>query len=359
LSLAACLLGALAYEVTLPLFLLPAYLAWRRSHPAGVAFLVLFATIVIFKAVSTDRAGLPQSLLAHLTYVYTSAFWLQYVSLGAALPRVAWNAVQAAPDRIRLVVAGLTGVVAAAGLLRHARDGGWLAPRQWGRVIAAGVAVFVAGYAIFVTNSEVGFAKTGPGNRTAIAAALGAAISLVGGCGLISCFARTPRPSILFMVLVSTLCAIGTLITQTTASFWVGAFDRQQAVLKDFRSHVPRLPSGSMVILDGVCPYMGPAVVFENQWDLAGALRIMYLDRSLRADVMSAVVRIDPDAFVTQMYGVEARYPFGDLLFVYQLADKQLHPIVDRDAAGRYQDLFHSVGPPCPPGAPGQGVALF
>jgi hypothetical protein len=226
-------------------------------------------------------------------------------------------------------------------------------------VIAAGVIIFVAGYAIFVTNSEVGFAKTGPGNRTAIAAALGAAISLVGACGLVSCFGRTPRPSTVFVVLVGTLCAIGTLVTQTTASFWVEAFARQKVVLEDFRSHVPRLPAGGMVILDGVCPYVGPAVVFENQWDLAGALRTMYLDRSVRADVMSAVVRIDSDAFVTRMYGVEARYPFGDLLFVYQFADKRLHPIVDRHAAGRYQDLFHSVGPPCPPGAPGQGVALF
>ena len=46
------------------------------------------------------------------------------------------------------------------------------------------------------------------------------------------------------------------------------------------------LPAGSTVLLDRVCPYGGPGVVFETWWDTGPALSLT-LGRKLDADVIS------------------------------------------------------------------------
>lgn len=360
LSVGGVLASALAYEVALPLFVIPVCLAWRRSRAASLAIVFVLVGIVTFKAMVTDRAGIPNTFFAHLRYVYTESFWLHYVSYGLALPRVVWNVIRANPDPARLIIGCSLGAAVSVHLLRRGDEDMWSSARAWVRVIGLGLVVFVLGYSIFVSNSEVGFTKAGPGNRTAMAAAIGAAVSFVGMFGLLASVAPAALSRRVFVVLVSVLCAAGVVITDTIASFWIEAYERQRTVLQDLQAHVPRLASGSTVILDGVCPYAGPAVVFESQWDLAGALKLAYRDPTLQADVMSALVRVDAEGFLTTMYGEDARYPYGDRLFVYQFADKHLHPMVDVDAARRYWERFHADGAvPCPPSMPGRGVAVF
>jgi hypothetical protein len=360
LSVGGALASTLAYEVALPLFVIPLCLAWRRSRVATLALVFVLAGVVTFKAIVTDRAGIQNAFLTHLLYVYGESFWVHYVSYGLALPRVVWNVVRTNPDSARLIIGCSLGAAVSVHLLRRVDQATWAHARAWVHAIGYGLAVFILGYAIFTSNSEVGFTKTGPGNRTAMAAAIGTAISFVGAFGLLASVAPITLSRRVFVVLVSGVCAGGFVITDTIASFWINAYERQRTVLQDLQAHAPRLAPGSTVILDGVCPYVGPAVVFESQWDLAGALKLAYGDRTLRADVMSALVKADADGFVTTTYGVEARYPYGERLFVYQFADKHLHPMIDVGAARRYWERFHPVGAvPCPPSRPGRGVAVF
>ena len=42
----------------------------------------------------------------------------------------------------------------------------------------------------------------------------------------------------------------------------------EQRVLASTQQRFPAMPPNSTLLLDGVCPYAGPAVVFEANWDL-------------------------------------------------------------------------------------------
>jgi hypothetical protein len=46
------------------------------------------------------------------------------------------------------------------------------------------------------------------------------------------------------------------------------------------------------VILDGICQYVGPGSVFENCWDLAGALQVEYSEQNIQADVVTLKLKL-------------------------------------------------------------------
>ena len=127
----------------------------------------------------------------------------------------------------------------------------------------------------------------------------------------------------------------------------VGAVKRRVAL--------PKLESGTDFILDGVCPYIGPAIVFESNWDLAGALRIIYRDRTLRADVTTGDLSIGEDGLRTHLFLKSYFHPYGDNLLLFDYSKRIVHRLTDVGIARSY--LSERVR--CPAGAAGRGALIL
>ncbi len=165
-----------------------------------------------------------------------------------------------------------------------------------------------------------------------------------------------------FCILIALLCTSGFIINNTLASFWVDSYRQQQAIIADIRHRFPTLPSESTLILDGICPYAGPAVVFESSWDLAGALMIFYRDRRLHADIVTPNMKIEEDGLASIMYGGAnyTHHPYSNKLFVYHIGRKTTHYLTDVQTARRYFQAFNpDFDNDCPPGREGLGVQIF
>jgi hypothetical protein len=71
--------------------------------------------------------------------------------------------------------------------------------------------------------------------------------------------------------LIALLCAGGSLITTTVAEFWVAAefwVSAGRVVIRAMHNDIASLSTGSSLLVDGICPYVGPAIVFESNWDV-------------------------------------------------------------------------------------------
>lgn len=378
----ACLLGsALAYEVAIPLFLLNAAVVWlhaRGSHMldgsdwrarASVAAIIgsnlaMLLLALGYKAATTVRAGgIATSYAAHLLYVIKQAALVDYLSLGIALPHVAGKVLRHHADPMMLVVGAGLGAAVLAYLYRAADQSGDGTDNAgvWLMVLALSPLVYFLGYAVFVTTSQFGFHKTGISNRIAIAAAIGVAMTFAGAAGLAGALLPSAwlRRSV-FSSAIALLCLCGFLIINANAKFWITAYAEQRRVLADIRANITSLPGGSTLILDGICPYIGSGIVFESNWDLAGALQITYHDPTLRADVVTAKLKVGEDGLTTSMYDTPRHYPYGDDLLLYDSRRKALHRLVDAEITRRYFAAYKlNDSSSCPEGEEGKGVAPF
>ena len=385
----ALLVSGLSYEVALPLLLLlPILVGLRLWHTQGVrprhrlvlvgavlvSNAVCLAGVVAFKLGTTVRLGADEGVAAQIGDIVRhavrldlpdghyglnifSALRVHFGDAGVRLPAIAWHLMPDAP-------AGVLALTVAFGLFTFsylaivARRTEWPSLRQWLALMLAGVVVFGLGYAIFLTNYNVQFTPTGIANRSAIGAALGAAMVIVGAIGL----TLTPLPSRIAPVALAALIAIvascGFIVINAVAQRWIEAYQIEQRVLNGIHRRFPSLPSHSALILDGVCPYVGPAVVFESNWDLAGALQVMYRDRTLSADVVTPRLEVGEEGITTTIYGVVKTYPYGERLFVYNVASDVATPLPDVASAREYFRLS-ARDQACPPAQEGIGVRIF
>ena len=397
LGLVSLLISALTYELFLPLFFLNVllYQPWaglRRTSPEGAtqpalvllpANLVALASVVVFKVLTTARLGTQRADLSALQQALRigrilfdpdhgeadyglnlkQAVWVNYGELGVLLPRMAWRAILDHSDRLVLpATAVLVGTIVFVYLCRLARREEFGEASRAGMLglAAGGIVVFWAGYSIFLTSTDLQLTATGVGNRTALAPALGVALTFVGAAGWVSSWAPGAwwaRRS--FCLLISLLCSSGLLINGALATLWSGAYRQESEVLAALRHDLPTLQPASTLILDGVCPYLGPAIVFEASWDLAGALQLFYRDVSLQADVVTTRMRIEEDGLATSIYGMESRYPYEQIL-LFDYARRSSHRLRD---AGEAREHFRTRNPDlgngCPPGHEGVGAAAF
>jgi hypothetical protein len=87
--------------------------------------------------------------------------------------------------------------------------------RTWTKVITVGLIVFASGYGVFAIRDQVGFSTSGLNNRSAIAASVGVALSIVGGIGWLSSLVPSKLLSnVVFCGLVTALCTFGFLISK-------------------------------------------------------------------------------------------------------------------------------------------------
>jgi hypothetical protein len=164
---------------------------------------------------------------------------------------------------------------------------------------------------------------------------------------------------IFFSAVIATICASGLLIINTLSTFWITAYHQEQIVLADVQQHISALPANSTLFLDGVCPYIGPGIVFESNWDLAGALKLSHYDPTILADMVTPQLSILENGIKTVKYAKETTYPYG-LLFVYNFKTKQLSPIVNAQAARTYIKTYNpDLTSSCPRGVDGHGVSVF
>jgi hypothetical protein len=232
-----------------------------------------------------------------------------------------------------------------------------------GRSIAlgiSGIGVFLVGYSMFLTNKAIQITPAGIGNRTSIAAALGVAFSVVGLCGAIAgAFPRPRARSTAFAALLAAYAAAGFFVISTLSSFWIDAYAIERSVEQDVESHSGALPPKSTLLLAGICSYDGPAIVYEADWDLSGALRLHYGDRTLSADVLRpGSYRVTDNGVITTLYEGDDEYDFEPNLLLYDFRRKAMLPLTDADAAsaalgGGRMDAS------CPRGGEGVGARVF
>ncbi len=382
LSVLSLLCSALSYEVATPLFLLNIVLVWYRkrqldslapSQPLSRrtvsmilgSNLIALMGVAAFKLLTTTRYHpRPRHVIAWILTAPGHALKIHYFDYGIRLPRIVWWILRDYRDGTVCVLGGVLGLAVFWYLYRVAIRSRMMLPSPISMVklAACGLVVFGMGYSIFLTAPEqVGFSTTGINNRTAIAASVGLAMSLVGGLGWASSLLLSIRwRRELFCGLLALLCTSGFLTNNTIASFWLAAYRQQKQVLAGIRQELPSLPSHTVLILDGVCPYIGPGIVFECYWDTGGALKMLYHDPTLEGDVITRKLKVEDQGLVTRIYGWERRYPYGRGLILYNFARKTVHELSDVETARHYFWTFNpDYGNGCPRGAESLGVPLF
>jgi hypothetical protein len=362
LSLVSLISSGLAYEVALPLFALNPLLVhcrakqvygpvagrtmlrqnWGALLASNILALVL---LLAFKVVTTISLGNQTGLqfgikggyLDYLVFLVAEAIRVNYGTYGLGLPYVTWLALHLVPSWTPIIVAGLLGLIILGYLTYIAKQTDSMPSKaSWNTFIVAGLIVFGLGYTVFSSTDRIGFSSAGLDNRVAIAAAIGVALSFVGILGRFSAlFDSILSRKRTFCFLVALLCTFGSIVINTVASFWMTAYRQQQSILADIRERIPTL-AGSTLILDGVCPEIGPAIVFKSHYDLAGALIMTYQDPALQADVVTPNLHIEEN-------GISVRrrfYSYDRKLVLYNFARKTIHPLNDLEAARRYSQIL-------------------
>jgi hypothetical protein len=378
IALFGLLIAGFGYEIVIPLFVLNAVLVWFRARclyegglrerlgPVGsILFLgsnfVMLAVVVLYKAITAEGVGLVGSIPFHIVRLFVGSVLMNYGMYGLGLPYAAgWSAqVVAGPVLAMSVAVGLS----VFGYLRFISRPGpdhLLNRDAWLRLGLGGLIVFGLGYAIFLVTGRILFSSTGIVNRTAIAGALGMGISVVAAVGWFSTLRPASTFHNWFAGLVAAVCLSGFLVNNALAVSWTAAWPEERKVLKEIQAALPVLPSNSTLILHGVCPYVGPAIVYESNWDLAGALQVAYGDPTLKADVTTSNMVVEPDGLVTRIYTQKKVYPYGDRLLLYDYEERRAVPLRDARAAVQYLGSNHPRLPRgCPGGSPGKGREIF
>jgi hypothetical protein len=376
-AIAGLVLCGLGYELAIPFLLaspLLVSLHSRRTHGEGLSrrygrgvaivlggsTYVALAGILVFKAATSLGVGLSLSYYNVMRLVLGWAT-VHFGSYGAGLPYTTlWATSVVGPNAVLLsalaagTAAGWTAHLTARHRLPSLRAG-------WIRLVLVGLAVYVLGLAIFLTNGRFVVTSTGIGNRVGMAAAVGGALVLVGLVFLLASWFPAPagRNAVVALA-IGAICGSCVLVTSAVATYWATAYRKQQQVLSAIEDRLPSISSQATLIVDGVCPYHGPAIVFESDWDLTGALRIAYDDRAVRGDVVQSDTRLEPRGLRNRIYIVETFHPFAADLLLFDVRDGEVVSMPDATVARRHlESSIAQWTERCLPGREGRGVPVL
>ncbi|MDQ3099047.1 MAG: glycosyltransferase [bacterium] len=385
-SILSLILSALSYEVILPLYLLnivlflnPFELFCQTSSESNrpkkrnlVFIVVTFISLLYvfaFKALTTTRLG---SVAGHdilyyptnILTVLTSAFQLNYIDFGIKAPYVLVFMLSHYTNIFIVIYGVVVGITIFLYLLfiSSSRKTDLPGVKWMGTLTLASLLVFALGYSIFFINENITSSSVGSANRVAFAASLGIALSIVGANGWVTRSFFTLRTAkVFFSFVIAVTCTAGFIIINSLATFWIVAYEQQQVILSDIQKTIPVMPSGTTLILDGVCPYVGPASVFEAHWDLKGALQIMYNDATLRADIVTTRFEVTDEGFKTTTYSISEQYNYlKDQIYIYNFKTKEIIPIADSvDADQYFHTIYSDTRYSCPAGSEGKGANIF
>lgn len=381
-SVLAVVISALGNETILPLFLFSLSLIQihtrlrfgeglsGRLGPRGTLALVgghilVLASVLVYKLNTAEFFGTREGVFLHLRRLVFGSLITNAGSYGVGLPAAAWWGSKHVEPWV-LGVGILLGAIVFAYLFRVGEDRGApvsvrAARRPWTLLCLAGIVVFVLGYSVFLTTSRVIFTSTGIGNRVAMMPSVGVAAILVGAVGLVSTMLRTPSGRrACFAGLVAVLSFLGFVTTSALGSFWRSAWIEERTVLADIDRRLPTLEPHTSLVVHGVCPYRGPAIVFESNWDLAGALQTRHRDLSLTADVTGRMT-IEEEGLSFSLYGGWSWLrPYGEDLLLYDRDRGVILRLLNARTALRYfGSRDPSIPSRCPDGSPGQGEIIL
>jgi hypothetical protein len=358
---AAIVFSILSYEVVVPLLLVVVIVLWYRvrlgfgnSLVTAVSASLSLAGVLVYKAIasttltegSSYQLGYQTGFLHHIGYLVSGSVKVNFGTYGLALPYVVGWIFVHRPTWSAAAASLLVGLVVLAYFARSGRELELPAERvdgrrSWRLLAAAGLALIVIGYATFLVTGEIYFTSAGIDNRVNIVAAIGVAVLAVGlTLGAVQ-WVSARRQESAFAIAVALLAATGTLITSTLANFWTAANTRQREVVAGLSEALPSVKlSNTTVVLDGVCPEIGPGVVFAAPYDLAATLTTRYHDPTIRAPVATAVMTAEPRGLVisTVLFGTTRPhfYPYRPRLLVYDWDRRSSILLRDAAAARRY-----------------------
>lgn len=229
-------------------------------------------------------------------------------------------------------------------------------------LIPLGLILFGLGYGLFFVNQDVDFSAAGLANRVVIASALGTSCILVGILGLSCSILKSHvAGTLLYCVAIGAIGGLNCLVMDGIGFYWAEAASGQATVLSAVVSDVRSLPGGSVLLLDGFCRCIGPAVVFEYDWDSTRAIQLLFGDSSLSSDVMSSNLHLHNTSIEDIIDGVsEADYPYGDHLFVFNV---QRHILMSLPSHKAAYDYLRATNPTqdngCPMGQIDIGAKVF
>ena len=361
-SAAAFVIAGLAYELVLPLAVVTialVVLQFRRLNGGDTAFgtargrlswpivatIVSLATVVVFKAVTTVRLSVEDGMASRVFHLYLDATKLNFGKYIGGVPFIlAWIA-RHALDPVNLVAAALVGAIVFAWLWRVRSAPGSESRRGAVALILFGLAVFVLGYAIFVTNSDTWFTSTSLGNRIGFTASAGVAAVIVGTVALFVSYLSPHASRIAFVSSIALVACAGTLMVLTLADDWVEAYDAQQRIVRDLRTDLPSLEPRSAVLLSGVCVERGAAYVFTGNRDVRGRLVIAYDDPTLHGSTVRAAPTISARTLSVLNFRIPLVFTY-DRLLVYDHARRRVDRLRNAAEGQRY---FASTRFDCPP----------
>jgi hypothetical protein len=314
-------------------------------------------SVTAFKALTSTRTTLPSA--DYILGMVKQALKINFWTYGLALPRTLWRA---APEVSAgaILVAGVLLVVLTMYLrrvIRENRDENVHSAAL--RLVGWGSLVALAGHFVLLTNN-IGLSPTGANNRVQVASGLGVAMIWVGLLAWIvqpgRLLARAVYPGLLAVVTVAFF-----LISIRLSASWVAAARQQQVVLAAIKQAFPTLPARTTLLVDGVCRYHGPGIIFEAYWDIGGALRLQYRDTTLQANIVSRSLTVAGDGIRVVLYGGESLYEYGsDPLWVFNARQRTAHRLRNATDA---QDYFARYNPDrssgCLRGREGHGTRLF
>ncbi len=110
--------------------------------------------------------------------------------------------------------------------------------------------------------------------------------------------------------------------------------------------------------MDGICPYVGPAIVFEAPWDVGGALRLTYRDPTIAGDVLTSRIHAESTGLKSIVYGEATVHPYSELLIVFDVRSGGTVRLREESTARAYLNAAEGRST-CPASREGEGVRVF
>jgi hypothetical protein len=357
-AIGAAILSVGAYEIFAPLILGFAlalvFLRWRRSNStsiwqplAGGAFVIALGMAAFeYKRVHGGRAVPDLEDYAHGLH---KLFRLDYdcrVESGLNLVGITqthfwapvagwWSGLRAFFDGTgQSEVVALALVIAAIAVWRLGSHDE-LPEQSGGRLLLLGIIGFILGNATFVFVGAGSCTFTGIDNRLQVAAAIGVAMIFVAVISISTNVILPRHHTIAFSGIIAVAGAAAFTRLCAIEGYWAKASVLQRAVLDTARADLRSIPPNSTVILDRVCPYFGPAIIFETNWDVGGALTLA-LGRPLKGDAVSPRMSITALGLATSMYNDPSFYPYGRALYIYDPSTHVAESLTTAEDARRY-----------------------
>ena len=344
----------LSYELAGPVLPGLAVFVWRaggspwadirrdRTYLMAQATLCLaLGAAILFKIAVGHELVAPQTmgaLLHHGALMAVTASVNLLWDMGLALP---WTALRAAFGPFggpTAVLAGFSTVLALLliGPARTARATVSIVPPPEATarspigprfLLVSGLLAFALGYAAFLPRMVYGPEPFGLDNRSNIGAAPGAVLILLSGMVWLD-----RRRAGALGVLTALFCSCGVIVVASIGTSFVRAADKADGIFADIVAAVPAPRPGTALLLEGECPYLGPAPLYPSAYGLSDRLRMYYRMPALRADSVTPGTQVTEQGVTVREFGAETLYPYDHLL-IYDHPANRLIPLASRQAA--------------------------